>query len=102
MSNPFKSMNGHAVDFDEPQTAEEMASELALEMIDRIKARRKLATEKELACEESEPWQPRDAEAWQVLETLIGKPSAPGRHRQTVLRLLFEHFPELVTQMKVN
>lgn len=92
----FKSfVNGQTRRF-EP-TADDLASELALEMIDRIKERRAAAHAKELACEPSEPWLDADKEAYDTLETLM-----KGRHRAAVVKLLFEHFPELVAQMKVN
>lgn len=92
----FKSLvNGTKHPF-EP-TADDLASDLALEMIDRIKDRRAAAQAKELACEESEPWMDADKEAYDTLETLM-----KGRHRAVVVKLLFEHFPELVAKMKVN
>jgi hypothetical protein len=91
----FKSINGNTPDA--APTAEDLASDLALEMIDRIKERRAIAKAKELACEESEPWQTADKEAYETLEALL-----KGRHRAIVVKLLLTHFPELVTQMKVN
>lgn len=92
----FKSINGQIPSA--ASTAEDLASDLALEMIDRIKDRRAKAKAKELACEESEPWDPQsDKEAYDTLEALL-----KGRHRAVVVKLLLTHFPELVTQMKVN
>lgn len=95
MSHLFKSINGKKQTF-EP-TPDDLAADLALEMIDRIKERRRLAREKEANCEESEPWLQADQEAYATLETLL-----KGRHRAVVVRLLLEHFPELVSEMKVH
>lgn len=98
----FKSINGRAHPSQQPATPDDLAADLALDMIERIKARRLLAQQQEANCEASVPWSELDAEAYQTLEALIGTPSQPGRHRKTVLRLLFEHFPELIAKMKVN
>lgn len=92
----FKSINGHASK--EPEaTPDDMARELALEMIDRIKERRTEARLREVNCEESTEWLQADADAYATLETLL-----KGRHRKVVLFELFKAFPELVTKMKVN
>lgn len=97
----FKSMNGAKVDFEEP-TPDDLARDLALDMIERIKERRADAKAKEINCEESVEWLKQDEEAYATLEALIGTPDKPGRHRRVVLFELFKAFPELVAKMKVN
>lgn len=96
MSNPFRLLtNGQTHSF-EP-TADDLASELALEMIERIKDRRVEAQQAEQQCDESVPWLQADQEAYDTLETLM-----KGRHRKVVVNLILTHFPELVAKMKVN
>lgn len=73
------------------QNSSEMAAELALDTIAAYKERRAEAKARELACEPSEPWTPQDQELIDTLETLL-----KGRHRATVLPLLFEHLPEVI------
>lgn len=91
----FKSMNGTKQSF-EP-TPEDMARDLALELILGIKERRQAAREAELRCEPSLQQTEEDKQRYDALEALL-----KGRHRQAVLALLLTHFPEWIAEMKVN
>lgn len=92
----FRSINGNPSKPAEP-TPDDLARDMALDAIERIKERRKAAQEREINCEESLEWLQEDADAYATLEALL-----KGRHRKVVLHELLTAFPELVAKMKVN
>ncbi len=75
-------------------TESDMAYNLAMEMIEGIKARRLEAKQAELACEESTPWTPADQERIDTLEALL-----KGKHRPIVVACILEHFPEMLANL---
>jgi hypothetical protein len=73
------------------QTAEEMASDLAVDTCLRYKEMRAEALQAEANAELPAAWSPEAKECMDTLEALL-----KGRHRWVVLPIVLEHFPELV------
>ena len=87
MSHVFRTITNPAP----AQNSSEMATDLALEMIEGHKQRRLDAQQAEAECLPSLEWTPVDQERIDTLEALL-----KGRHRSVVLPLILEHFPEMI------
>ncbi len=68
-----------------------------MDTIEAILNQREVAKARERACELPLPWTPHDQERVDTLEALL-----KGRHRDAVLPLILEAFPELVGMGKIG